>query len=223
VDDDEYTRVFVQRFLPASMRTRAAANGREAVESVRQDPPDAIIMDLDMPVMGGLEAAALIRQWEAESGRARCAMIAMSSHDDPAIAARCGQAGFDRYLAKPVSPDALRRTLSELSSSKETVVVDPDLRDALPGFLASRREMVDALARAVAAGTAEPARALAHKLAGSFALYGFHWAAGQGKMIEKRARENRMDGLAAEVDALRRHLDGVQVGTGRRKLAEEQE
>jgi len=53
-----------------------------------EDPPDAIVMDLDMPVMGGLEAAALIRQAEAAAGRARCAMIAMSSHDDPAIAAR---------------------------------------------------------------------------------------------------------------------------------------
>jgi CheY-like chemotaxis protein len=221
VDDDEYTRVFVQRFLPATMRTRTAVNGREALEAVRQEPPDVIVMDLDMPVMGGLEAAAQIRQWERDAGRARCAMIAMSSNDGPAVGARCGEAGFDRYLAKPVSPDVLRRALAELSLAGDAVFVDPDLKDALPGFLESRREMADALARALVAGTAEAARALAHKLAGSLALYGFDWAAQQSRMIEKRARENRLEGLAGEAAALRRHLDGVRVKFAGKQTAED--
>jgi CheY-like chemotaxis protein len=222
VDDDEYTRVFVQRFLPTSMRTRTAVNGREAVEAVQQDPPDVIVMDLDMPVMGGLEAAAQIRQWERDAGRARCAMIAMSSNDGTAIAGRCEQAGFDRYLAKPVSPDMLRRALSELSLARDAVFLDPDLADALPGFLESRREMAGALAQALAAGTAEPARALAHKLAGSLALYGFHWAAARSKMIEKRARENQLEGLGREVAALRAHLDAVQIRFSAKGPAEAQ-
>ncbi len=211
VDDDDYTRLFVQRFLPASMRSRAAVNGREALDAVREDPPDVIVMDLDMPVMGGLEAAPLIRQWECDAGRPRCAMIAMSSNDSPSVAARCEQAGFDRYLAKPVSPDVLRRALAELQPAREAVFLDPDLKDALPGFLESRRELAGALAQALAAGTAEPVRAMAHKLAGSFALYGFDWAAGQSRLIEKRARENRLDGLAGMVVDLRKHLDAVEI------------
>ena len=55
------------------------------------------------------------------------------------------------------------------------------------------------------------ARAIAHKLAGSFLPYGFHWAARQGKMIEQRARDQMLDGLSAEVRALREHLDTVEV------------
>lgn len=218
VDDDEYTRVFVQKFLPSSMRTAGAADGREAIDSVRNDPPDVIVMDLDMPVMGGLEAAVLIRQWEAQSGRVRCAMIAMSSHDDPAVAARCGQAGFDRHLAKPVSPDAIRCAVAELArdaapalDAEEQVHLNPKLRSALPGFLASRRALADELGEAVAQGNAERSRALAHKIAGSCALYGFQWAAMQGKMIERRAGDNALEGLAGEVAALRRHLDAVRV------------
>jgi len=186
-------------------------------------------MDLDMPVMGGLEAAAKIRQWEAEAGRKRCAMIAMSSDDDPGVAQRCFKAGFDRFLPKPVSPDALRRALAELMrepargampaaadagdapAADATVHVRAKLKDALPGFLASRRELAAELERALAAGNAAQARALAHKLAGSFALYGFRWAAGQGKMIEKRAGTGALSGLAAEAAALRRHLDTVKV------------
>jgi CheY-like chemotaxis protein len=223
VDDDEYTRVFIGRFLPGTPRIAQAASGREALDKVMADPPEVIVMDLDMPVMDGLEAAARIREWEQRSGRGRCAMIAMSSHDSADIRARSLAAGFDRYVEKPVSPDELRRALAECAVARDTVLVDPDLRDALPGFLESRREMAAALAQAVAAGATEPVRALAHKLAGSLALYGFHWAAGQGKMIERRARENTLEGLAGEVAALRRHLDSVRVCFDGKKLAEERE
>ena len=66
--------------------------------------------------------------------------------------------------------------------------------------------------QAAAAATPAPAaRSLAHKLAGSLLPYGFHWAARQGKMIEQRVRESTLEGLVAEVRALREHLDTVQV------------
>jgi PAS domain S-box-containing protein len=214
VDDDEYTRIFVQQFLGRG-RSRTASNGREGLEAVQADPPDAVVMDLDMPVMGGLEAAAKIRTWEAETGRARCALVAMSSDDDPTVPERCLKAGFDRFIPKPVSPDALRRALVELTrgapSADTTVHVRPKLKDALPGFLASRRELAAELERALQAGDGAQARAHAHKLAGSLALYGFRWAAGQGKMIEKRAGTGALSGLAAEAAALRRHLETVKV------------
>ena len=211
VDDDEFSRLVVQRQLPASSRVCVASNGSEALDAVLIDPPDAIVMDLDMPVMGGLEAAARIRAAEKESGRKRCTMIAASSHDDEATRLRALEAGFDAYLEKPVSADALRRLLADFFLAGEPVHVDPDLRDLLPGFLRSRRELAAELAAAVEAGAAERARALAHKLAGSLLPYGFHWAARQGKMIEQRAGQNALDGLAADVRALREHLDTVEV------------
>lgn len=213
----------MQRFLPASLRTSTAVNGREAFEAVQRDPPDVIVMDLEMPVMGGLEAAALIRKWESEAGHPRRGMIALSSHDDPVIAGRSLQAGFDRHLTKPVSPDAIRRAVNELGRVLEPVTatgpevlvrVRDDLRAVLPGFLASRRALIVELEVAVARADAEGTRALAHKLAGSFSLYGFHWAAAQGKVIEKRAAANALAGLASEVAALRRHFDTVRVEYG---------
>jgi CheY-like chemotaxis protein len=222
-DDDEYTRVFVQRFLPAPARSAGAANGREALAAVMADPPDAVVMDLEMPVMDGLEAAARIREWEKSRGRARCVMIAMSSHDDAGIRARSLEAGFDRYIEKPVSPDELRRALSGFSFSNETIVVDPDLKDALPGFLESRRTMAGEIAQAIAEGDAGRIRALAHKLAGSLMLYGFHWAAERSRMIERRAGDNALAGLAAEAAALRRYLDGVQVRFKETKGGKEKE
>ena len=113
VDDDEYTRVFAARFLPGAPRVTHAGNGREALEAVLAilvDPPDLVLMDLDMPVMGGLEAAARIREWEQGAGRARCVMIAMSSHDGEPIRAQSLQAGFDGLIEKPA-----HRTLDALA------------------------------------------------------------------------------------------------------------
>jgi len=229
VDDDEYTRIFVQRSLPASVRTSTAVNGREGLDAVRADPPDVIVMDLDMPVMGGLEAASLIRKWEADASRARCAMIAMSSNEGPDFVARAMKAGFDRYLPKPVSPDAIWRAIAELTRNQgakpapgadATVQVKENLRSALPGFLVSRRALLGELDEALARGDAEGARALAHKLAGSFALYGFQWAAAQGKMIERRAGAGALDGLAGEAAALRRHLEGARIECGNQIFTE---
>jgi len=211
VDDDEFSRLVVQHFLPASSKVTVAANGRDALDAARANPFDAIVMDLDMPVMGGLEAVVRIREMEKETGRKRCTMIAASSHDDEATRRRALEAGFDAYLEKPVSPDALRRLLADFFLASEPIEVDPDLRKLMPEFLRSRRALAAELAQAVESGAAETARAIAHKLAGSFLPYGFHWAARQGKMIELRARDHALEGLGAEVRALREHLDTVEV------------
>jgi CheY-like chemotaxis protein len=211
VDDDEFSRIVVQRFLPASSKAAVASNGREALDAASANPFDAIIMDLDMPVMGGLEAVARIREMEKETGRKRCMIIAASSHDDEATRQRALEAGFDAYLEKPVSPDALRRLLADFFLASEPVEVDPDLRKLVPEFLRSRRALAAELAQALESGAAETARAIAHKLAGSFLPYGFHWAARQGKMIELRARDHALEGLAAEARALCEHLDTVEV------------
>ena len=214
VDDDDYSRVYVRSLLPASAKVEEAGNGFEALERAAASPPGIILMDIDMPVMGGLEAAAKWRRRERGEGRGRIPMIARSSHDGAAIREQAREAGFDLYLEKPVSPDALRRALAQLLGSPgpaDPVPVAARLRNALPGFLESRRELVGRLEEALAAGDAAAARALAHKLAGGFALYGFRWAAEQGKLIERRAGGGALDGLAAMAAGLRRHLEAVRV------------
>jgi signal transduction histidine kinase/CheY-like chemotaxis protein len=214
VDDDDFSRLVVQRCLPASSQVTVASNGRDALDAARAGAFDAIVMDLDMPVMGGLEAVGRIREMEQASRRKRCMIIAASSHDDEATRLRSLKAGVDAYLEKPVSPDALRRLLGDFFLASEPIEVDPDLRKLMPEFLRSRRALAAELAEAVDRGEAETARAIAHKLAGSFLPYGFHWAARQGKMIEQRARDRALDGLAAEVRALREHLDTVELRDG---------
>jgi len=217
-DDDALTRQLLGRLIPGAPRLAEAADGYAAIEKFTSDPPDLVLMDLDMPVMSGLEAVRKMRAWEREAGRAPSAIVALSSFAGDDVRAKCLAAGFDRYLEKPVSPDVLLRTLSELLApgaaplgTADLVSVRSMLKNALPGFLDSRRGLLEQLERELAAGKAAPARALAHKLAGSFALYGFHWAAGRCKMIERRAAACALEGLATEVAELLRHLDTVRV------------
>lgn len=79
-------------------------NGAEAVEAVRNASFDVVFMDLQMPVMDGLEATTLIRLGERD---AHIPIVAMSAYAKQADRDRCLAAGMDDYLAKPWRPEEL--------------------------------------------------------------------------------------------------------------------
>jgi len=81
----------------------AVENGRLAVEAIRLEPFDVVLMDLQMPVMDGIEATAAIRAEEGANGR-RVPIVAITAYDDRQ---RCIDAGMDGYLAKPYRPQEL--------------------------------------------------------------------------------------------------------------------
>lgn len=78
-----------------------AEDGHEALRMTRQNHYDAILMDVQMPGMDGLEAAAAIRKRDA--GGRRVPIIAMTAHARNEDRERCLAAGMDGYLSKPVS------------------------------------------------------------------------------------------------------------------------
>ena len=154
VDDDEYTRLFMSRFLPnPPFDVRTAENGRAAVEAMSAHWPDYLLVDLEMPVRNGVETVRWVRQYEAAQARPRCRVIMLSANDDEASAARGLAAGADRYLRKPVSREALLAALRQLeeqpgecrpaagpgsSAADPAAVIDlplelaPDSADAVP-------------------------------------------------------------------------------------------
>lgn len=84
------------------LTVQCAANGREAVERAKAAPPDLVLMDLNMPVMGGLEATALIKQ-EADPP---CVVI-LSLHDAEEYHIAAAAAGADGFAAKHDFPQCL--------------------------------------------------------------------------------------------------------------------
>ena len=86
------------------------ANGREAVDAFERRRYDAVLMDVQMPVMDGLEATREIRQIEEARG-GHLPIIALTGHAMASEFERCRAAGMDDCIAKPVHPDDLLRTL----------------------------------------------------------------------------------------------------------------
>jgi CheY-like chemotaxis protein len=83
-----------------------AVNGIEAVAAFERQPFDAVLMDVQMPEMDGLEAAGEIRARERHT-LARIRIIAITAHAMPGDRERCLKAGMDDYILKPIQPAEL--------------------------------------------------------------------------------------------------------------------
>lgn len=93
-----------------------AENGRIAVEKYHQSSYDVILMDMQMPEMGGIEATQIIRSLESDDQH--IPIIAMTANAMQGDRERCLEAGMDYYLSKPIKSEALKDILSLLSTQE---------------------------------------------------------------------------------------------------------
>ena len=112
VDDNEINRQIARELLEqAGLAVTVVGNGREAVEYVRRQPVSLVLMDVQMPVMDGLEATCRIR----ELGRSpeELPILAMTAHADKGSRMDGKSVGMNDYLTKPVNPAELYAALDE--------------------------------------------------------------------------------------------------------------
>jgi len=99
VEDDEVNLLVAEHLLKRLGHTViTATNGEEAVEAVRKRPFSLILMDIEMPVMNGLDASKRIRELP---DRASIPIIALTAHVLPEKLAEIKEAGLEDYLIKP--------------------------------------------------------------------------------------------------------------------------
>ena len=129
----------------AGATVEVANNGKEAIEAVAAQTYDLVLMDLQMPVMGGYEATKFIR---ADRKNQDLPIIAMTAHAMQGVEAECKAAGMNDYVSKPIDPQNLFSTIlkwfkprmeasKSISASHQekgsTSVAEPKLPDSIPG------------------------------------------------------------------------------------------
>jgi len=115
VEDNAVNQILAKRLVEKQGHSAAAvASGREALEALERGTFDLVLMDVQMPDVDGLEAAAAIRQRERHTG-AHLPIIAMTAGAMQGDKERCLEAGMDAYVSKPVN-------VSELFTAIERVM-----------------------------------------------------------------------------------------------------
>ncbi|GAA5939996.1 hypothetical protein JCM10213_004903 [Rhodosporidiobolus nylandii] len=108
-EDNIVNQKVALKFLEsAGHQTEVVENGALALEAVKKNFYDIVLMDLSMPFMGGTEATQIIRQFEQDHGLERLPIVALTAHAMLGDREKCIQAGMDDYLTKPLrKPDLL--------------------------------------------------------------------------------------------------------------------
>ena len=90
-----------------------------AIERFQASSFDIVLMDLQMPVIGGLDAARIIRAWEAQHDRPKSTPIyALSAAVLPEVQKRAIEAGIDGFLGKPIDKQALYAVLTAICAQQ---------------------------------------------------------------------------------------------------------
>jgi CheY-like chemotaxis protein/nitrogen-specific signal transduction histidine kinase len=117
-DDNAVNQLVAARMLEKSgHHVVTASNGEEVLALLARETFDAILMDVQMPVMDGLMATRKIREREATS-RSHLPIIALTARAMEEDESLCIEAGMDAYLSKPLGSDDLLRTLDALTAAK---------------------------------------------------------------------------------------------------------
>ena len=109
-EDSQDTRAMLKRaFELKGYRVFEAEDGQEALDMARRHRPSLIVIDLNMPVLDGLEAVKTVR--EREGSGEQVPIVAITAYDVPGMEDAALETGCDRYLRKPLDLEELDRTL----------------------------------------------------------------------------------------------------------------
>ncbi|HMF98225.1 MAG TPA: response regulator [Vicinamibacterales bacterium] len=192
-------------------RVTAVGNGREALEQLETARFDIVLMDLQMPVMSGLDATVAIRERERVTGN-HIPIVAMTAHAMAGDRERCLAAGMDGYLSKPVDPQLLFAAVEQPSApvAGSTLTAAPaifDLDALLSRVGGDRQLMIEVIrlfledcptrlkniAVAMEANDGSAVRAAAHALKGSAGSLGAVAVYDTASALEQLAAEGRLD------------------------------
>jgi PAS domain S-box-containing protein len=196
-------------------RADVVSNGLEALEALERRSYDAVLMDVQMPELDGLDASRRINErWGVED---RPRIIAMTANAMPEDREACFAAGMDDYVAKPIRPHELAEALSRvrLGANGGSVSLDPGAVDGLrelggeeflgeviETFLDDAPSLIASLAASLQTGDVEELRRAAHSLKSNGQTFGAKEFADTCRELEERAKRHELDGATGVVERI---------------------
>lgn len=231
VEDNEMNRVVAETILNQYGATiYEAVNGMEAIDAIRARQYDIVLMDIQMPVMDGLEATRIIRK----DIQSNIPVIALTANAVKGEMEKCIQAGMNDYLSKPFEEEDLIRLIAKwlgrethFGPAKATVATDTPLYDLAKLKQITRGDekfivkMLQVFINETITGTANLERAfeekdikqvkfLAHRMKSSLSNLSIFSAAGIAEKIEKAHwEEPQFPALAGQIHAFKKVIDEV--------------
>jgi len=198
-----------------------AENGQQALAAIAGQAFEIVLMDMQMPVMGGVEATQRIRQRETEQGLPRLPIVAMTANAMQGDRETCLAAGMDDYLTKPIKAADLEAKLHLLlrapAGQRDAAPLpafdygaavsgmDSEIIEIIaPAFLEHYRRELDALRQAIAHQDSATTERRAHALKGTLAAFGAQpaeYCAAQLESLAKAGAHARLDALFADLAA----------------------
>jgi GAF domain-containing protein/CheY-like chemotaxis protein/HPt (histidine-containing phosphotransfer) domain-containing protein len=218
-------------------RADVVANGLEAVEAVRRQPYDLVLMDVQMPEMDGVLATQQILERWADGDRPW--IVAMTAEVMRGDREGFLAAGMNDYVAKPIRPQelmaAIARTPSRVwaAAARDTGVERPPvdasvldrLAESMGGddafvtelieqFVTDSPALVAAARRGLEAGDADEVRRAAHTLKSNAATFGANELADRSSRLEAAAKAGGLDDGLAQIEAIDEELGRVHAALG---------
>jgi CheY-like chemotaxis protein/HPt (histidine-containing phosphotransfer) domain-containing protein len=219
-----------------------ARNGKEALALHLREKFDLVLMDLQMPEMGGLEATASIRARERATGD-HLPIIAMTAHAMKGDRERCLAAGMDDYIAKPVHATQLRETIARVVSGRtataakttagdqdeETLVDEAAVLDRCDGDRELLNELVDVflddcprllrdIRTALDGKDVASLKLAAHTLKGAAANFGARSAVSAALRLEMLAADRNLTDAPAAFEVLEKTMTRVNPAIARLRV-----
>jgi PAS domain S-box-containing protein len=219
-EDNPVNQRLVVRMLEKRGHSVAlVSNGREALEALACQEFDIVLLDIQMPEMGGLDATAAIRAREREQARSggpaiHIPIIAITANAMKGDRERCLAAGMDGYIAKPIHQQELFGMIENMHIIKaiEPAVSfddalfggDPDfLAEIVNLFLETYPELLSDIENAVTRQDAAALGRAAHTMKGAVANFGAKAAVDQAKALEMMGKAGDLVSAAAATQSLR--------------------
>jgi PAS domain S-box-containing protein len=214
VEDNAVNQRLVSKLLgKLAYSVTLAVNGQEALHELRKRSFDLILMDVQMPVMGGIEATKLIREEETRTGD-HIPIIAMTAHAMEGDRERMLASGMDGYVSKPIRFEALFRALEDFAPAPIDGVallegVNGDrklLSEMVDVFKADLPELLDRIQKALAEQDAGALREAAHALKGSVGNFSQGPPFEAARKLERLGAENDLAAAAGMFEQARKEV-----------------